>query len=39
VVVRAGADDHGLPVGVQIIGRVRDDALVLATARLLESSP
>jgi len=39
VVVRSGADDRGLPVGVQIIGRVRDDALVLATAQLLESEP
>jgi len=32
-VVRAGFDDLGLPVGVQIVGRDREDAAVLAVAQ------
>ena len=38
VVVRSGVDEHGLPVGIQIIGDVNDDARVLAAALLLESN-
>jgi aspartyl-tRNA(Asn)/glutamyl-tRNA(Gln) amidotransferase subunit A len=33
--VRAGFDDQGLPVGVQIVGRDREDAAVLAVAQAL----
>ena len=36
VVLRAGVDDHGLPVGVQIIGDLNNDARTLAVALLLE---
>ena len=32
-----GPAEDGLPASVQIIGRTGDDALVLATGRLLES--
>lgn len=36
VVLRAGADDRNLPVGIQIIGATYDDARVLAVGLLLE---
>ncbi|WP_159587755.1 amidase [Chelativorans xinjiangense] len=36
VVLRAGADPAGLPVGVQLVGDVGADALVLAAAHALE---
>ena len=36
--VPAGHDADGLPVGVQVVGRRGDDALVLAVARRLESA-
>jgi aspartyl-tRNA(Asn)/glutamyl-tRNA(Gln) amidotransferase subunit A len=36
--VPAGLNDDGLPLGLQIIGRVFDEETVLRTAHVLESS-
>jgi len=36
--VPAGFDDDGLPVGVQLIGRHGDDALLLALSAQLEQA-
>jgi amidase len=37
-VVRAGTDDLGLPIGVQIAGRVWEDAVALAVAARVEAA-
>jgi len=36
--VPAGIDDSGMPIGIQLIGRRRDDTLLLALARQMEGS-
>ncbi len=33
-----GRDEHGMPFGLQIIGRLRGDAALLAAARALEQA-
>jgi Asp-tRNA(Asn)/Glu-tRNA(Gln) amidotransferase A subunit family amidase len=38
VTVPAGFGEHGLPLGVQIVGRYRDDLRVLRTAKWVEAS-
>ena len=38
VTLNCGFDGDGLPIGLQIVGRFRDDASVLRAAALLEAS-
>jgi Asp-tRNA(Asn)/Glu-tRNA(Gln) amidotransferase A subunit family amidase len=38
VTIPAGTGPQGLPVGVQLVGRIGDDARVLAAARFLEAA-
>lgn len=38
VTLNCGFDSDGLPIGIQIVGRFRDDASVLRAAALLEAS-
>ena len=37
-VVRAGSSPEGLPLGVQVVGRMFEDATVLAVAKAVEAS-
>jgi len=38
VTVPAGRGDAGLPIGIQLVGRLGDDARLLATARFAEQA-